>query len=50
MSVGLELACMKTLAFVENDPFCRRWLRHAWPGVSVFGDIRKLTKGGVVAG
>ncbi len=45
MSLGLEIVGMHTVAFCETDPFCRKWLRHAWPGVPIFGDIRKLTRG-----
>jgi DNA (cytosine-5)-methyltransferase 1 len=41
-SLGLERAGMKTVAFCENNPFCRRVLHSHWPGVPIFDDIRLL--------
>jgi site-specific DNA-cytosine methylase len=32
-SLGLERAGMRTAAFCEIDPFCRRVLAKHWPGV-----------------
>lgn len=43
-SRGLENAGMKTVAFCEIDPFCRRVLKAHWPDVPVFEDIRKIRK------
>ena len=43
-SLGLQRAGMQTVAFCEIDPFCRRVLEKRFPGVSVFEDIRTLTK------
>jgi DNA (cytosine-5)-methyltransferase 1 len=42
-SLGLERAGMRTVAFCEIDPYCRRVLRKHWPDVPVYGDIRELT-------
>lgn len=42
-SYGLEQAGMKTVAFCEVDPFCRRVLAKHWPGVPCFDDIRTLS-------
>jgi DNA (cytosine-5)-methyltransferase 1 len=41
-SLGLERAGMKTVAFCENDPFCRAVLAKHWPEVPCYGDIRIL--------
>lgn len=35
---------MKTVAFCEIDPFCRKVLRKHWPDVPIYDDIRALTK------
>jgi site-specific DNA-cytosine methylase len=48
-SLGLERAGMRTVAFCEIDPFCRRVLAKRWPDVPVFGDIRELTASSVAA-
>jgi DNA (cytosine-5)-methyltransferase 1 len=42
-SLGLERAGMRTVAFCEIDPYCRRVLHKHWPDVPVFGDVRNLT-------
>lgn len=42
-SLGLERAGMRTVAFCEIDPFCRRWLATHWPGRPIYGDIRELS-------
>lgn len=34
---------MRTVAFCESDPHCQRVLRHHWPAVPCFLDIRALT-------
>lgn len=41
-SLGLERAGMRTVAFCEINPFCRRVLAKHWPGVELFGDVREL--------
>lgn len=38
-SLGLKRAGMRTVAFCETDPFCRRVLAHHWPEVPILGDI-----------
>jgi DNA (cytosine-5)-methyltransferase 1 len=42
-SLGLERAGMRTVAFCEIDPWCRRVLAKHWPDVHVFRDVRELT-------
>lgn len=41
-SVGLENAGLKTVAFCEIDPFCRKILKKHWPNVPIYTDIKKL--------
>jgi len=42
-SLGLERAGMRTVAFCEIDPYCRRVLAKHWPGVPCYDDVRTLT-------
>lgn len=42
-SLGLERAGMKTVAFCEIDPFCRRVLAKHWPETPCYDDVRTLT-------
>jgi len=42
-SLGLERAGMRTVAFCEIDPFCRRVLAKHWPTVPCFDDVRTVT-------
>jgi DNA (cytosine-5)-methyltransferase 1 len=42
-SLGLERAGMRTVAFCETEPFCRRVLAHHWPDVPIYDDVRALT-------
>lgn len=42
-SLGLERAGMRTVAFCEVDPFCRRILAKHWPDVPCYDDVRELT-------
>ena len=39
-SLGLERAGMKTVQFVENDPYCQKVLSKNFPGVPIHGDIK----------
>jgi DNA-cytosine methyltransferase len=41
-SLGLERAGMKTVAFCEIDPYCRRVLAKHWPGVKIHEDVKQL--------
>lgn len=41
-SLGLERAGMKTIAFCEIDPFCRKVLKKHWPDVPIHEDVTKL--------
>ena len=38
-SLGLERAGMKTVAFCEIDPYCRRVLAKHWPEVPIYDDV-----------
>jgi DNA (cytosine-5)-methyltransferase 1 len=42
-SLGLERAGMRTVAFCEIDPFCRRVLAKHWPHVPCYEDVRTVT-------
>lgn len=42
-SLGLERAGMKTVAFCEIEPFCRKVLKKHWPEVPIYEDVRELT-------
>lgn len=42
-SLGLERAGMRTVAFCEIEPFCRRVLAKHWPDVPIYDDVRSLT-------
>jgi DNA (cytosine-5)-methyltransferase 1 len=42
-SLGLERAGMRTVAFCEINPFCRRVLAHRFPGIPIYDDVRSLT-------
>jgi len=42
-SLGLERAGMRTVAFCEIDPFCRRVLAKHWPDVPIYDDVRAIT-------
>jgi DNA (cytosine-5)-methyltransferase 1 len=41
-SLGLERAGMRTVQFVELDPYCRAVLARHWPGVPCHDDIRSF--------
>lgn len=43
ISLGLERAGMKTIAFCEIEKFQRAVLAHHWPGVPIYEDITKLS-------
>ena len=42
-SLGLHWAGMRTVAFCERDPWCRRILARHWPGVPLYDDVCRLT-------
>lgn len=42
-SLGLERAGMRTVAFCEIDPFCRKVLAKHWPEVPQYDDVRTLS-------
>jgi DNA (cytosine-5)-methyltransferase 1 len=42
-SLGLERAGMRTVAFCEIDPYCRKVLAEHWPSVRSYDDVRSLT-------
>jgi DNA (cytosine-5)-methyltransferase 1 len=42
-SLGLERAGMRTVAFCEIDPFCRKILAKHWPTVPCYEDVRTIT-------
>lgn len=42
-SLGLERAGMRTVAFCEVDPFCRKILAKNFPGVPIYEDVRSLS-------
>ena len=48
-SLGLERAGMRTVAFFECDPYCRRVLAKHWPDVPVYDDVRTLTAARLMA-
>lgn len=41
-SLGLNRAGMKTVAFCEIDPFCRKVLKKHWPDVPVYEDVQTM--------
>ena len=41
-SLGLERAGMRTVAFCEIDPFCRKVLAKHWPSVPIYHDVRAI--------
>ena len=47
--LGLERAGMRTVAFCEIDPYCRRVLAKHWPDVPVYDDVRTLTAARLMA-
>lgn len=42
-SLGLERAGMRTVAFCEIEPWCRRILARHWPSVPCYTDVRELS-------
>jgi DNA (cytosine-5)-methyltransferase 1 len=42
-SLGLERAGMRTVAFCEINPFCRKVIAKNWPGVPIYEDVREIT-------
>lgn len=48
-SLGLEAAGMETVAFCEYEEWPQRVLRHHWPDVPIYPDVRELTYEQLVA-
>ena len=42
MSAGMQRAGIETIAFVENNPYCRQVLEARWPDVPIHEDIREF--------
>lgn len=49
ISLAAEWAGIKTVGFVEINPFCQKVLKKHWPDVPIFTDIKILTGGGFEA-
>ena len=43
-SIGLERAGFKTVAFCENDTYCKLILKKHWEGVKIYHDVREITR------
>ena len=43
-SIGLERAGFKTVAFCENDTYCKSILKKHWEGVKIYHDVREITR------
>jgi DNA (cytosine-5)-methyltransferase 1 len=43
LALGLKRAGMRSAAFCEAEPYCRRVLERHWPGVPIYDDVRTLT-------
>ncbi len=43
-ALAAHWAGMQTVAFSEIDPYCVKLLAKRFPGIPIFGDIKKLTK------
>ncbi len=41
-SLGLERAGMRTVAFCDSDPFCRRVLAKHWPDIPCYDDVHAV--------
>jgi len=48
-SLGLERAGMRTVAFCEIDPSCRKVLAKHWPGVPCYQNIQTITGPDLIA-
>jgi len=44
ISLAMEWAGIKTIAFCEREPFCQKVLKKHWPDVPVFDDVRTLNR------
>lgn len=42
-ALGFERCFIRTVAFCETDPFCRKVLARRWPGTPIYDDVRTLT-------
>lgn len=45
LALGLKRAGMRSAAFCEAEPYCRRVLERHWPGTPIYDDVRTLTAG-----
>lgn len=42
IELGFEREGFETKWFIENDPFCGKVLEKNYPGIPVYGDVRKI--------
>ncbi len=42
--IASDWAGIKTVCFVENNPYCQKVLRKHWPDTPIIGDVKDVTK------